>query len=260
MPIFEWPLKTGFTVVFFAQYVTLYFSVYKDGMVLRSGHNLKTLHSVFREHDSKDMDLNNKYPNSSSLQIKENYPVRNAVTSRKVKKSERNARQYSQSEQKRNGLSNHETDSLSYSQKSNLRARKNLSSEFDCYSRTDTDIYTKSNLDSYSRSKSGSYSNRDSKSYTNRDSKRYSNRDAKSYDEIDASVSVPGYSLRTASKTVTEEYDYDVGLEKGEQELSEKYTSAVSQVNKGGNQTVNHLYGKISALFICALQYIFCAL
>ena len=242
-----------FLLVFFAQYVALYFSVYKDGMVLRSGHNLKTLHSVFREHDSKDMDLNNKYANSSSLQIKENYPVRNAVTSRKVKKSERNSRQYSQSEQKRNGVSNHETDSLSYSQKLNLRARKNLSSEFNSYSRTDTDIYTKSNLDSYSRSKSGSYSNRDTesysnrdtKSYTNRDSKSYSNRDAKSYDEIDAGVSVPGYSLRTASKTVTEEYDYDVGLEKGEQELSEKYTSAVSQVNKGGNQTVNHLYGKL---------------
>ena len=170
-----------------------------------------------------------KYVNSSNLQIQDNYPVRNAVTSRKVLKSAKGSRQYSQSDRKRQSMSNLESDSVSYLQTSNLRARKNLSSEFGSYSHTNTDLYTKSNRDSYSRSKSGSYSNRDSKSY----------------DETDAGNSVPGYSLRTVRTIVTEEFeDFDEGLEKGEQELSEKNATSVSQLKKSESKTVDHLYGK----------------
>ena len=216
-----------------------FISVYKDGMVLRSGHNLRTLQSMIREHDAQNMDPNTNY-STASLQMDKNISSRNALSSRKIPKSTKTQKQYSQSDRKRHSMSTLESDSTTYARsKASLRARKNLSSQFEpSYSNTNRDLYSKSNLDSYSHSKSGSYSNQESRSYDQVD-----HRNSRSYDQTDGSSSVPGYKLTTVHKTLTEEYeDYGDGLEKGERELSEKQTKSNKRV--AGNQTVDHLYGK----------------
>ena len=208
-------------------------------MVLRSGHNLRTLQSMIREHDAKQMDNNTNYSNSS-LYIDKNISQRNALTSRKIPRSTKGSRQYSQSERKRHSVATLESNSATYLRtKADLRARKNLSSRFDSYSGMNSDQYTRSNFDTLSKSKSDLYSNRDLRSYD-----LISARNSKSYDQTVSGSSVPGYSLTTVRTTVTEYEGVDGGQEKGEEELSEKQARSNRQLTETQNQTVDHLYGK----------------
>ena len=207
-------------------------------MVLRSGHSLRTLQAMIREHDAKQMD-NTNYSNTS-LYIDKNISQRNAMTSRKIPRSTKGSKQYSQSERKRRTMSTLESDSGTYLKtKADLRARQNLSSKFDSYSGRNSDQYTRSNLDTYSKSKSDLYSNRDSRSYD------LSARNSKGYDETDSGrKSMPGYSVTTVRTTVTEYEDLEGGQEKAEKEISEKQARAGGYLTQNQNQTVDHLYGK----------------
>ena len=215
------------------------FVVYKDGMILRSGHSLRTLQSVIREHDAKQMDNNTNYSNSC-LYIDKNISQRNALTTRKIPKSAKGSKQYSQSERKRRSMSTLESGSATYLKtKADLRARQNLSSKFDSYSGTNSEQYTRSNLDSYSKSKSDLYSNGESRSYD------ISTRNSKSYNETDSGrKSMPGYSVTTVRTTVTEYEDSEGGQEKAEKEISEKQARSGGYLMQNQNQTVDHLYGK----------------
>lgn len=206
-----------------------YEKVLVNGMELRSGKNLKTLKEILNEHDEKLQQSeiirsNNRtsYTTSKfdSMSQRDRYNVnRNAQTgsaSRKAQSAKQNERQYSKSEQKRVSDSNRNVYSSRVADYSDVRARRNLN----------TDFSTHSNLVRHNASNS-----------RNRAVDTKYSRFESAYDEIDG---------RPESKTtVTDEYSgVDGGVvEKGAVETSEKRTgSKAKDANKNGHNNI-HLYG-----------------
>ncbi|KAH3862071.1 SUN domain-containing protein 1-like isoform X1 [Dreissena polymorpha] len=194
-----------------------YERVLVDGMSLRSGKSLHSMREILHEHDAKLQQsemINSTTQNistSSSLVTSLSRAIRsaqkntneNAISKSTIKKgfpSKANSKHYSQSDRKAKDFDG-DVNVNKYNQTTNVRPRRNLNTDFSNSAALETVNNSARNV----RRESGA-----------------------SYDEIDSGNSRSGYSVRTVTKTVTEEYnDLDHGFpEKGSMEASEKQANA----------------------------------
>lgn len=211
----------------------------EDGIELRSGKSLKTMNEIIHEHDEGLQQSNiihstnrtayttsklDSMSRSRKDTLNENKNAQTSSRNKKALKSKENEKQYSHSERKHYTESNADSyaESGSFLDYNNIKSRRSLN----------TDFATNTNLSRSRVSNRGVNNRLTMNSYPKL-----------GYDGEDDGPSRAGYSVRTVTKTLTEEFEETDGgiTEKGAMEVSEK--NSQSSRNKPGQNNI-HLYGE----------------